>query len=138
LEVRALEKGIDLRLNWRGKPCNRLPEAFWLKFRPTSKSADWRFEKVGLKISPLDVVKGGNRHLHAVTGEITCEDFSMRSLDAVLFSPGPPQLLNFTQEQPDMTQGITSILYNNVWGTNFPMWYSDDASFRYELRWQNH
>jgi hypothetical protein len=22
-------------------------------------------------------------------------------------------------------------LYNNVWGTNFPMWYEDDARFRF-------
>ena len=24
-------------------------------------------------------------------------------------------------------------LYNNVWGTNFPMWYEEDARFRFVL-----
>jgi hypothetical protein len=137
-EVRAHESGINLRLSWSEKPSNRLPEALWLSFRPTIAKCDWRFEKVGLKIDPVNVVKRGNRHLHAVTGEITCGDFSMRSLDAVLFSPGQPKLLDFSPMQPDLNRGIASILYNNVWGTNFPMWYSDDASFRYELRWRNH
>jgi len=136
LQVRARENGIDLELRWAGKPANRLPEALWLGFKPAGAGDDWRFEKMGLKIDPLDVVKGGNRHLHAVTGEITCGDFSLRSLDAVLVSPGPPRLLDFTARQPEVKQGIASILYNNIWGTNFPMWYSDDATFRYELRWK--
>ena len=24
-------------------------------------------------------------------------------------------------------------LYNNVWNTNFPMWYEDDALFRFSI-----
>ena len=27
--------------------------------------------------------------------------------------------------------GIALNLYNNIWNTNFPMWYSDDALFRF-------
>jgi len=25
-------------------------------------------------------------------------------------------------------------LYNNIWNTNFPMWYSDDALFRFKIK----
>jgi hypothetical protein len=137
LQVRAQEDGIDVEVQWTGKPANRLPEALWLDFQPAGDCNAWRFEKMGLKVNPLDVVKRGNRHLHAVSGEVTCGAFSLRSLDAVLFTPGQPRLLDFTEQQPDLKQGIASMLYDNLWGTNFPMWYSEDASFRYELRWRN-
>jgi len=43
-------------------------------------------------------------------------------------------LLNFTDEQSDLLGGIHFNLYNNVWGTNFPMWYEKDARFRFLLR----
>ena len=31
------------------------------------------------------------------------------------------------------TDGISYVLYNNVWGTNFPLWYEDNASFEFEI-----
>ena len=30
--------------------------------------------------------------------------------------------------------GISFVLYNNVWGTNFPLWYEDNASFDFEIK----
>ncbi|MCE0499382.1 MAG: DUF5054 domain-containing protein [Methylacidiphilales bacterium] len=128
--------GLDLRLDWENKPANRLPEALWLQFQPCLTKTDWRFEKLGQKIDPVDVVRGGNRHLHAVSGAVTADGFSLNSLDAVLIAPGEPNLLNFTNKRPSLNKGITSVLHNNLWGTNFPQWYSDPASFRYEVRWK--
>jgi hypothetical protein len=26
-------------------------------------------------------------------------------------------------------------LHNNVWSTNFPLWYEDDGQFRFRLDW---
>jgi hypothetical protein len=137
IQITSQRDGFDLRLDWEDKPANRLPEALWLQFQPRLMKADWRFEKLGNQIDPADVVRGGNRNLHAVTGAVTAGRFSFRSLDAVLIAPGEPRFLDFTNERPVLNQGITSVLYNNLWGTNFPMWYSDPASFRYELRWKD-
>jgi len=137
VQISPASDGLDLRLDWQDKPANRLPEAIWLQFQPRLKKSKWHFEKLGHKIDPGDVVRDGNRHLHAVTGAVTSGGFSLKSVDAVLFAPGEPQLLNFNNKQPSQSNGITSILYNNLWGTNFPMWYTDPASFRYELRWSD-
>lgn len=29
--------------------------------------------------------------------------------------------------------GISYVLYDNVWGTNFPLWYEDNALFSFEI-----
>jgi hypothetical protein len=42
--------------------------------------------------------------------------------------------LLFSNEQPDLSRGIHSCLYNNAWGTNYIMWFGEDARFRYEVR----
>lgn len=48
-------------------------------------------------------------------------------------SLGGPTLLEFDRTLPDQSAGAWWNLYNNVWGTNFPMWYGQDARFRFIL-----
>ncbi|NOU88729.1 DUF5054 domain-containing protein [Paenibacillus sp. LMG 31460] len=61
------EKKIDVDLSWFDKPAYRLPEASWFSFALKVDNPNlWRMEKLGEKISPLEVVKNGNRNLHAV------------------------------------------------------------------------
>ncbi len=43
-------------------------------------------------------------------------------------------LLDFHDRLPDMNGGLHFNLYNNVWGTNFPMWFNDDMTFRFIIR----
>ena len=51
-----------------GKVANRLPEAMWLTFQPDAPDAKgWTFEKSDYPMSPLEVVAGGNRHMHALS-----------------------------------------------------------------------
>lgn len=140
LQVVVARRAPHLRINlqWFDKPACRLPEAFWLSFVPLQRaSGAWMLEKSGGFISPLDVVSNGNRHLHAVQEIIRYTDdealFQLHTLDAPLVAPGRPALLEMTNQQPDMRSGIHVNLYNNVWGTNFPMWFEDDARFRFEL-----
>ncbi|MFA6285898.1 MAG: DUF5054 domain-containing protein [Opitutaceae bacterium] len=137
LLVSARPEGLDMSLRWKGKPANRLPEALWFHLNPRLPEHTWSFEKMGFAVNPADVVKGGNRHLHAVTGPVTAADFSLTSPDAILIAPGTPRLLDFTRQKPRLNQGVTSVLYDNVWGTNFPMWSSEDACFRFGLGWTN-
>jgi hypothetical protein len=83
-------------------------------------------------------VRHGNRTLHAVEQGVryadTTDQLDIESLDAPLVAPGAPALLRFPDIQPDMQGGMHFNLYNNVWGTNFPMWYDEDARFRFILR----
>ncbi len=130
---------ISLTLSWFDKPACRLPEAFWLTFRPRLERADaWRFEKMGRLIAPLDVVSRGGRGLHAIDQRVIYQDgartFEITALDAPLVAPGRRSLLDFHDQLPDMQGGVHVNLYNNVWGTNFPMWFSENAAFRFKLR----
>ena len=59
---------------------------------------------------------------------------TIESLDAPLVAPGKPALLNFDNQQPPLENGMHFNLYNNIWGTNFPMWFEEDARFRFLLR----
>ncbi len=130
---------VDLELHWHGKPASRLPEAMWVTFCPAGVGDEgWTLDKLGQDISPMDVVAGGNRRLHGVgTGaKWRGEDgkFDLETLDAHLIAPGVPGLLEAHDRPPQCRHGMHVNLYNNVWGTNFPMWYDEDARFRFTLR----
>lgn len=42
-------------------------------------------------------------------------------------------MLTFDNSLPDMSGGMHFNIYNNLWGTAFPQWYSDDAQFRFKV-----
>ena len=92
---------------------------------------------MGQAISPLDIVRNGNRHLHAIGRDVRYRDrkgqLAIESLDAPLVAPGEPSLLNFHNRMPTLRRGMHFNLYNNIWGTNFPMWSDDDGLFRFVL-----
>jgi hypothetical protein len=126
-----------LELQWFGKQASRLPEALWLSVAPAwATMGGWRMLKLGTWISPLEVVRDGNRRLHAAQALEHADDrgrLRLELLDAALVAPGTPGLLDFSNRQP--AGGAMHVnLYNNVWGTNFPMWYEEDARFRFLLR----
>ena len=87
--------------------------------------------KLGAWIDPLGVVSHGNRALHAVDAGVRAGDLFIKTLDTALVAPGTPHLTNFDDAQPSLEQGVFFNLYNNIWGTNFPMWYEEDARFRF-------
>ena len=125
-------------LQWFDKPACRMPEAAWFSFQPrVRRPKNWALDKLGQWISPLEVIRDGNRHLHAVWQGARNEDgpacITLQTLDAPLIAPGSPSLLNFTNRQPDLNSGLHFNLFNNLWGTNFPMWFEEDARFRFVL-----
>jgi len=61
---------------------------------------------------------------------------SITSLDAPLVAPGQPSMLDFTNDQPDIDRGVHFNLLNNLWGTNFPMWFDEDCRFRFVIEYQ--
>jgi hypothetical protein len=93
---------------------------------------------MGWPVSPLEVVRDGNRRLHAVASGVTYTDatggLQLETLDAPLIAPGEPSLLHFTNRRPPLRGGVHVNLFNNVWGTNFRMWFDEDARFRFVLR----
>jgi len=92
---------------------------------------------MGQEISPLAVVENGNRHLHASGDYVVCRcstaSLLISALDSPLVAPGQRSLLNFNNSQPDMSEGVHFCLLNNLWGTNFPMWFEEDCRFRFKI-----
>jgi hypothetical protein len=136
------DKAALINFQWFKKKACRLPEAIWLSFSPrTENSKGWMMDKLGELVSPLGVIRNGNRKLHAVGKGVEYHGkrggLLIESLDAPLVAPGEMSLLNFNNKQPPMKRGMHFNLYNNIWGTNFPMWFEEDARFRFILRFKS-
>jgi hypothetical protein len=130
---------IYLNLTWRGKLATRMPEALWLTFNPIAEDPKgWKLDKSGEWISPFDVVASGNRHMHAVQRGFCYESggsaFAVDTLDAPIVALGERDPILFSNDQPDLSKGLHSCLFNNCWGTNYIMWYGEDLRARYVIR----
>lgn len=132
MAVQFFEKRIDFDFAWWGKEPTRVAEGSWLQFCP--KECVSSIQKMGIWISPAQVVKYGNRRIHAADEGVRFENLTLQTLDAPLISVGERALLKFPDTLPDMNRGVYCNLHNNIWGTNFPMWYEDDARFRFTLQ----
>lgn len=136
--VPADDGPLTLELWWPAKPATRMPEATWLSFVPLVDEPErWELDKLGQRVSPLDVVRHGGRALHAVGEGMHHEGaagrLTIRTLDAPLVAPGAPRLLDADPPLPDLAGGFHVLLHDNCWGTNFPMWSEGPARFRFEL-----
>ena len=133
------EPSVHMDLTCFRKAANRLPEAMWLSFIPAAADPrGWMLDKVDQRISPFDVVKGGNRHMHAVTNGIYYKDpsgsLSIETLDAPAVALGERSPIYYSNEQPDLAKGIHFSLFNNAWGTNYIQWFGESTRFRFVLR----
>ena len=129
---------MQITLQWFNKPAYRLPEASWFSFIPPVKDGEWIIDKMGEPVNFRDVIKDGNRKMHASIYGVSYENIknncSIQSLDAPLVAPGKRTLLNFDNRLPDAKDGVHFCLHNNVWGTNFVMWFEEDMKYRFVFR----
>ncbi len=133
------EAVAQCNFTWRGKRANRMPEALWLSFHPhVGQPGNWMMSKAGQMVSPLDVVTGGNRHMHALSTGLHYKDesgaLSVETLDAPLVVLGERSPIFYSREQPDLTKPFHFSLFNNGWGTNYVQWFGEDMRFRFSLR----
>ena len=125
LYVIETEDGTEIR--WFGKKKNRMPEAMWVRF--TDFDGPCHLQKMGQWIDPANCV--GMKNLHAVWA-VRNADTEIQSVDAPLAAPYGRNLLKWNNLCEK--QELYFNLYNNVWNTNFPMWFSDDAKFRFQIK----
>lgn len=131
LVIQFQDEHVDFDFAWWGKEPTRVAEASWLEFCPREQLC--QIQKMGTWINPDEVVKYGNRRMHAVDEGVRFETLRLQTLDTPLISVGERALLKFPDTLPKLDRGIYCNLHNNIWGTNFPMWYEDDARFRFTL-----
>ena len=128
--------GLKINLLWYGKDANRTPEAIFLHFYPCADRCD--LIKLGTEIDPESTASMGGRNLHAVEKSVMKNDgesFEIYNYHSPLISVGQGKLLEFDNKFESVEKdGISYLLYNNIWGTNFPLWYEDNASFDYFIK----
>ncbi|QYY35341.1 DUF5054 domain-containing protein [Ruficoccus sp. ZRK36] len=131
---------LHAEVKWFDKQACRVPEAIWMALRPISTpGATWRLHKLGQPIDPRDVILDGARMLHAAELCEYQDEQSKLRIDhphAPLVAPGLPQLVRFSNHLPGPREGVHFNLLNNTWGTNFPLWYEEDARFAFSVDWE--
>lgn len=137
----TFDEELKIRLSWEKKDANRMPEALWFDMNLDVENPFlWKMVIMDSEISPLKVAGGGNRRQHCVEkmqydgAEGSAE---IRSLDAPLVSIGGRRLYGGCMELPDLKLGFSYCLFNNKWGTNFPMWCEEDCRFDFCLELKN-
>lgn len=122
---------LEITLSWKRKEATRLPEALWLSVGlQTEEGGTWSMRKLGQAL-PLDAtVSKGARSIHAVEGlayEKEGRRLLIENLDSPLVSLGRRKLLCFDDELPQNDGVFHFNVYNNIWNTNFPLWYEEDG-----------
>ena len=124
--VRVASDSVEIR--WFGKKISRLPQACWLKFRGMEEK--WQLHKLGQWIDPYDVA--GSPLISAVDRGVRNSHVEIRPIDSALVAPYGRRLLQYGCSCD--AQDLYFNLYNNIWNTNFPIWYGDDAMFRFVVK----
>ena len=123
---------LSIDISWYGKDANRLTEAVYFNIFPDADKV--LLKKLGTLVSPEEVTNNGSRNLHAVQS-VEWDGCEVENLHAPLVSFGGGKILEFDNKTEAVRKdGISFVLYNNVWGTNFPLWYEDNARFEFKLR----
>ena len=125
------EDGLDVDVSWFGKDANRLTEAIYLNIFPNADNVE--LMKLGEKIKPQEVTLNGSRNLHGVQ-KVSFEGCEITNVHSPLVSFGRGKILEFDNKSESIRKdGISFVLQNNVWGTNFPLWYEDNAKFTFKI-----
>eukprot|EP00048_Salpingoeca_helianthica_P005546 m.89006 g.89006 ORF g.89006 m.89006 type:complete len:722 (-) comp13639_c1_seq3:776-2941(-) len=132
------------------KTATRLPEALFLQFNPVGGArGGWYAQKLGGKVDLSTVVDGGSKHMHGIDTTLTYthpdHSLTVRSYDAGIINVGVPDALPTPVDHaPDTSVGAGLVLWDNLWGTNYVMWWpyrrdgadvpgEENAIFRMEL-----
>lgn len=133
------ENGLNVDLSWLEKDANRSPEAIFLHLYPNADS--FKMMKLGSEVDYKSTVSMGGKNLHAVQKCILANSagtFEIQNFHSPLISIGQGKILEYDNKIESLEKdGISYVLCNNVWGTNFPLWYEDNARFKFEIKKQN-
>lgn len=127
--IYAVVCGEQLEIRTFGQKANRLPNAFWVKFKGQTEE-NWQIRKLGQWIDARGVLSAPL--LHATDKGVRNDRVEIDCMDSMLVAPYGRRLLD--NEDDPQKQDMYFNLYNNVWGCNHPMWYGDDSRFRFIIR----
>ena len=138
-EDRAFE--VTVYVQWA---LTRRPEALSLVLQPPV--GGMMVNKLGSVVDVTDVVKNGSQHLHGqYRGGVSVMHattpsavMNVTAMDSTLMGVGWPNPFPTPATKPDYTKGFSFNLLNNIWGTNYVMWYpfteeDNFSKFRFKL-----
>ena len=132
----SLANGIRLTVEWPPRAPQRLPHAVWVCPVACRLAAhdDWTFDLCGLDVDPETVASCGSG-MHAVgDGGVRAGALRISSPTAALVSPGFRRLLRVRGGHREADRGVGWwCVYNNVWGTNFPLWWGESMVWVFDL-----
>eukprot|EP00656_Telonema_subtile_P005519 TRINITY_DN1250_c0_g2_i2.p1 TRINITY_DN1250_c0_g2~~TRINITY_DN1250_c0_g2_i2.p1 ORF type:complete len:838 (-),score=162.47 TRINITY_DN1250_c0_g2_i2:112-2625(-) len=137
------------------KTSTRLPETMFVSFTPLNTAsahgtAEWQMQKLGQwQKCENDVVSGGSKHLHGVSigsgmryiqagANGTVHTLELEAVDTPVINLGEPLGFPVPCEvekepwnvEPDLEQfGVSSIFWNNLWGTNYVQWFPYNTGY---------
>ncbi|KAK3598273.1 hypothetical protein CHS0354_022590 [Potamilus streckersoni] len=131
--------GFDATLFWAKKTVTRLPESVMYYFSPlipesSANQRRWWLSKVGHLVDPSNVVLNGSQYVHAVDSgvyyidengnglQLHTFDVPLVSIGTASHAPSPFPVPLTPIQQEDIT-GIAFNVYNNIWDTNYILWY---------------
>lgn len=127
---------ICINVRWSNKDASRIPEATFFRFYPVDVGSAFAI-KSGGKVDINDIVPNGNRRLFACESVNLSTDngeIGIKNVHSPLCVPGYCNLVRFSNDYPSIqNDGISFVLHDSIWGTNFPLWYEDNASFDFEI-----
>lgn len=124
---------VEVELEWFQKDASRIPEGVFFGMNPDFQDGQAiTLTKLSLPIDPYHVREGGNRKLH-VSPSIRWDEGEIKSFHAPLVSVGGRHLYDENEEYGSAAEGMYYLLCNNRWGTNFPLWYGENARFRFAV-----
>ncbi len=126
LRLSPFNEGIKMSLLLYHKPANRKPEALFLPIS-VEGTAKLYLKKMEQWIGPASCIKGGNHRVHGVEAfrwQDAVGGVQVTLLHTPLIAIAEPKLLEF--EGVESYDRVYVNLYNNLWGTNFKMWYEED------------
>lgn len=131
--------GLAIKVIWTDKDAVRSTESTACHFYPVFDHAN--FVKIGTKIDPKRVVYNGDRKLSAIEKALFTQNdisFEISSIQSPLVATDGGNILKFDNAEANLKDcGLTFILHDNVWGTNFPLWYEDNAMFNFNIKINN-
>ena len=133
---------LNMTLYIVNKTATRLPESLSLYFDPlVNDDTKITVTKLGSQVDIDSVVHNGSQHLHS-SQTITysfpsiSQQMTFESQDTSVLCVGYPNPYPTPPSPPAMDDGFAFNIFNNIWGTNYVMWYpyeEEDKSSKYRF-----
>jgi len=133
---------LNITLYIVNKTATRLPESLSLYFDPPVKEGSRMFvTKLGSLVDVESVIHNGSQHLHSsqtvsYSSPSNTQQMTFESLDTSVVCVGYPNPFPTPPSSPVQDDGFSFNIFNNIWGTNYIMWYpykEEDKSSKYRF-----